>query len=133
MARQTLTVFEAGPFNELVAMRSNFQTPDVVNGDQFVNDGHTLVWFRSIDAGSSKLVQIPGQQTDRSCNQALDIDMTIPAYSSPQQNIAVAGFIAPRVYNDANGYVYIDYPGGTTATNFGVMVIRYLRNPLMQT
>jgi len=84
-------------------------------GDQFLNDGRTILYFKNTNA-TTRTVTIATAGTIGGLAIA-NVDVAVA-----ENEVRIVGPFEPRIYNDASGYVQLTYTG--VATLLTVAAIR---------
>jgi len=99
MARTVLPVFVATNTGVTLA----FTVADLVNGNVFTNDGHTLLVARNTGVLPLTVTLVTAQKIDGDLVVANRVE-TVPALSS----VLLRGAIPADVYNQPDGTVFVD-------------------------
>lgn len=103
MARTTATVQDMG----LGALQLLTEVAaDQANGNDFVNDGNTILVVSNEDGSTASTVTV-GVNTDR-YGRTKTLSLSCPA-----GRVLVAGPFAPEVFNTSAGKVNVDFSSGT--------------------
>ena len=99
MARTVLPVLVAVNTGVTLA----FTAADLVNGNTFINDGHTLLVARNTGGAPLNVTLIAAQKIDGDLVVANRVEV-VPAASS----VLLRGAIPADVYNQPDGTVFVD-------------------------
>jgi len=119
MARTTLTAVESEAYGGGVADTSA-EAVDNVNGNDFANDGRTIMVVENGSGGSLTVtLTLPaGPKTaGESITKTLAVDNGDEAHFGP---------FLPSIFNNADGRVYVDWSSGTSVT---AAIVKQLPTP----
>lgn len=112
----TLTIITPTATTVYAGAPSVFAPADAaVGGDQFLNDGRTILYLRNTNA-TTRTVTIATAGTIGGLAIA-DVAVAVA-----QDEVRIVGPFEPRIYNDASGYVQLTYTG--VATLLSVAAVR---------
>ena len=96
---------------------ATFAEAIAADGHKFLNDGRTLLYIKTDTVGAEHLITI--QMPDSSDIDGLVVsDLT---YDLPDNQEVVMGPFPPKVYNQSDGYVYIDWEAATATVTWAVV------------
>ena len=107
-----------------VQVMSRFTPPDatfaeaiVADGHKFLNDGRTFLYIVTDTVGAEHLITIQ-MPTSSDIDGLVVSDLT---YDLPDNQSVFMGPFPPNIYNQADGYVYIDWEAATAAVTWAVV------------
>ena len=106
-----------------VQVMDRFLPPDatfaeaiVADGRMFLNDGRTFLYIVTDTVGAAHLITIQMPTTSDVDGLVVD-DLT---YDLPDNQSVFMGPFPPSIYNQTDGYVYIDWEGATATVTWAV-------------
>lgn len=71
-------------------------------GDQFLNDGRTILYFKNTNATTRTI-------TIATAGVVAGLPIDDVAFTVAQNEVRIIGPFSPRYFNDANGYIQLTY------------------------
>lgn len=105
MARATLTPQEVSR----AGLTHTFAAVDAANGNEFVNDGKSVLYVKNAGVGSINVTA----STPGTVDGLAVADLVVAVANGVNKMI---GPFPPGIYNQSDGKVYVDWSGGSSVT-----------------